>query len=197
MNVDLTSPEPRALIVEDEILIAEELRERLARLGFSVIAAVDNAEEAVAIAVRERPELVLMDIRLKGEKDGVQAAREIRKQVDVPLVYLTAYSDRLTVDRVSETEHDGYILKPFQSRELQSTLRWRGSATPSGQRTRSNLEAARRGALLWVSNSRLNRPPGGWLRLSPFLFLALPSSYCFEGRPSSSRGQALEPQPFQ
>jgi DNA-binding response OmpR family regulator len=122
MNVDLTSPEPRALIVEDEILIAEELRERLSRLGFSVIAAVDNAEEAVAIAVRERPELVLMDIRLKGEKDGVQAAREIRKQVDVPLVYLTAYSDRMTVDRVSETEHDGYILKPFQSRELQSTI---------------------------------------------------------------------------
>jgi DNA-binding response OmpR family regulator len=62
------SPRPRALIVEDEILIAEELKERLTRLGFFVIAAVDSAEEGVAIATSERPDLVLMDIRLKGAK---------------------------------------------------------------------------------------------------------------------------------
>ena len=66
MNADLISPEPRALIVEDETLIAEELAERLSRLGFSVIAAVDTAEEGIAIATRERPDLILMDIRLKG-----------------------------------------------------------------------------------------------------------------------------------
>jgi DNA-binding response OmpR family regulator len=78
MNADLNIPtEPRALIVEDEILIAEELKERLSRLGFSVIAAVDTADEGIAIATRERPDLVVMDIRLKGEKDGIQAAREI------------------------------------------------------------------------------------------------------------------------
>ena len=122
MHADLVSPEPRALIVEDETLIAEELRERLSHLGFSVIAAVDSAEEGIAIATRERPELVLMDIRLKGDKDGVQAAEEIRQQVDVPIVYLTAYSDRLTVDRAKGTEHDGFILKPFQRGELQSTI---------------------------------------------------------------------------
>ncbi len=122
MHSDLISSEPRALIVEDEALIAEELRERLSRLGFLVIAAVDNAEEGVAIATRERPDLVLMDIRLKGEKDGVQAAAEIRQQVDVPIVYLTAYSDRLTVDRAKQTEHDGFILKPFLKRELQPTI---------------------------------------------------------------------------
>jgi DNA-binding response OmpR family regulator len=122
MNADLVSSEPRALIVEDEILIAEELRDRLSHLGFSVIAAVDTAEEGIAIATRERPDLVLMDIRLKGEKDGVQAAKEIRQKVDVPIVYVTAYSDRLTVDRAQETEHDGYILKPFHRRDLQSTI---------------------------------------------------------------------------
>src|SRR6266700_7249796 len=122
MQANYISSEPRALIVEDEILIAEELRERLSRLGFSVIAAVDSGEEGVAIATRERPDLVLMDIRLKGEKDGVQAAKEIRQQVDVPIVYLTAYSDQLTVDRAKATEHDGFILKPFQRRELQSTI---------------------------------------------------------------------------
>jgi DNA-binding response OmpR family regulator len=122
MHSDLTSSGPRALIVEDETLIAEELRERLSRLGFSVIAAVDTAAEGIAIATRECPDLVLMDIRLKGEKDGVQAAKEIRQQVDVPIVYVTAYSDRLTVDQVKGSEHDGYILKPFHARELQSTV---------------------------------------------------------------------------
>jgi len=122
MQANYISPEPRALIVEDEILIAEELKERLSRLGFSVIAAVDSADEGIAIATRERPDLVLMDIRLKGKKDGLQAAKEIRQQVDVPIVYLTAHSDQLTVDRAKSTEHDGFILKPFQRRELQSTI---------------------------------------------------------------------------
>src|SRR6266700_5300895 len=122
MNTDLISRKPCALIVEDEALVAEELRERLSRLGFSVIAAVDSGEEGVAIATRERPDLVLMDIRLKGEKDGLQAAKEIREQIDVPIVYLTAYSDQLTVDRAKKTDHDGFILKPFLRRELQTTI---------------------------------------------------------------------------
>lgn len=122
MHADLVSSERRALIVEDEVLIAEELRERLSSLGFLVIAAVDSAEESIAIATKERPDLILMDIRLKGDKDGVQAAREIRQQVDVPIVYLTAYSDRLTVERAKHTEHDGFILKPYLRRELQGTI---------------------------------------------------------------------------
>jgi DNA-binding response OmpR family regulator len=117
-----TPPGLRALIVEDETLIAEELKERLSRLGFSAITAVDSAEEGIAIALKERPDLVLMDIRLRGEKDGLHAAAEIRRQVDMPIVYLTAHSDRATVDRVRQTEHDGFILKPFQRHELQSTI---------------------------------------------------------------------------
>lgn len=115
-------PKLRALIVEDETLIAEELRERLSRLGFCLIAAVDSAEEGIAIATRERPDLVLMDIRLKGAKDGVQAAAEIYELVDVPVVYLTAHSDRLTVERAKRTHYDGFVLKPFRARELQSTI---------------------------------------------------------------------------
>ena len=105
MRADLISTEPRALMVEDEALIVEELRERLSRLGSSLIASVDSGEEGIAIATRERPDLVLMDIRLKGQKDGVQAAKDIREQVDVPIVYLTAHSDRGTVDRASKTDH--------------------------------------------------------------------------------------------
>lgn len=122
MQANLPSVRPRALIVEDEILIAEELKERLCFLGFSIIAAVDTGEEGIAIATRERPDLVLMDIRLKGKKDGVQATEEIHQQVDVPIVYLTAYSDRLTIDRVKHSEYDGFVLKPFRAGELQSTI---------------------------------------------------------------------------
>lgn len=122
MRVDLSSRELRALIVEDEALIAEELRERLLRLGFSVIAAVGSGEEGIEIATRERPDLVLMDIRLSGNKDGVQAAREIREQIDVPIVYVTAHSDRRTVERANKTDHDGFILKPFLRGELHSTI---------------------------------------------------------------------------
>lgn len=112
----------RALIVEDEALIAEELSERLSSLGFSVIGAVDSADEGIDIATREQPELVLMDIRLRGKKDGVQAAEEIRRRVDVSIVYVSAHSDLATVNRAKNTDHDGFILKPFHRRELQSTV---------------------------------------------------------------------------
>ena len=95
---------------------------RLSRLGFSVIAAVDSADEAIAISLRERPDLVLMDIRLRGEKDGVQAVQEIRRQIDAPIVYVSAYSDWQTVARAKQTDHDAYILKPFHARELESTV---------------------------------------------------------------------------
>jgi DNA-binding NarL/FixJ family response regulator len=81
-----------------------------------------SEEEGIAIAARERPDLVLMDIRLKGEKDGIRAAEEILEQVDASIVYLTAHSDPLTVDRASHTDHDGFSLKPFHRRELQSTI---------------------------------------------------------------------------
>jgi CheY-like chemotaxis protein len=121
-NGSLADYEPRALIVEDETLIAEELKERLERFGFYVIAAVDSAEEGIQIATTERPDLVLMDVRLRGEMDGVQAAAEIRQRVDVPVIYLTAYSDHVTLDRAKHTEPYGYVLKPFHERELQVTI---------------------------------------------------------------------------
>ena len=121
MHADIAS-ELRALIIEDEVLIAEELRQRLLNLGFSVIASVDSADEGVAIATRERPDLVLMDIRLKGLKDGIEAAHEIRQRVDLSIVYITAHSDALTVERAKGTDHDGFLLKPFHRCDLQSTI---------------------------------------------------------------------------
>ena len=108
----------RVLVVEDEGLIAEDLRDRLSRMGMNVVATVDSADTAVASAIAMRPDLVLMDIRIKGNRDGVQAANEINLTVDVPIVYLTAHSDRATLDRAKGTSTFGYILKPFQEREL-------------------------------------------------------------------------------
>jgi len=122
MDADLIPAGLRALIVEDEALIAEELKGRLTRLGFRVIDMVDSADEGVAIATSELPDLVLMDIRLRGAKDGVQACEEIRRQVDVPIVYVTAHSDEQTVSRAKRTDHDGFVLKPFHRHELQSTI---------------------------------------------------------------------------
>jgi DNA-binding response OmpR family regulator len=122
METNVVPSESCVLIVEDEALIAEELRDRLARIGFSVTVAVDSAADAVAAAMQQRPALVLLDIKLRGENDGVYVAREIRRYLDVPIIYLTAYSDALTVDRAKASEHDGFILKPFHRRELQSTI---------------------------------------------------------------------------
>lgn len=122
MRSDRHSSPLRALIVEDEALVADELSERLSRLGFSVIGAVDSADQGIAIATRERPDLILMDIRLRGNKDGVQAADEIRRRLDTSIVYVSALSDASTVERAKRTDHDGFILKPFHRNDLQSTI---------------------------------------------------------------------------
>jgi hypothetical protein len=110
--------ELRVLIVEDESLIAEELRERLIRHGLSVVDVVDTGERAIQVATQHAPDLVLMDIRLKGRLDGVQAAEAIRRSVQAPVVFLTAHSDQDTLRRAQETEPFGYVLKPFDDREL-------------------------------------------------------------------------------
>jgi CheY-like chemotaxis protein len=122
MRPDLRYSRLRALIVEDEALVAEELSERLTRLGFSVIGTADSADQGIAIATRERPDLILMDIRLRGKKDGLQAADEIRRRLDTSIVYVSALSDAATVERAKRTEHDGFLLKPFQRTDLQSTI---------------------------------------------------------------------------
>jgi two-component system, cell cycle sensor histidine kinase and response regulator CckA len=121
MNMPNTSDQqvgPRVLIVEDEGLIAEELRERLSRLGMTVVGTVDTADAAVGLAIDTRPDVVLMDIQIKGARDGVQAAGDIRREVDVPVVYLTAHSDSATLERAKDSGPFGYLLKPFQEREV-------------------------------------------------------------------------------
>ena len=106
------------LVVEDEGVIALDIRATLAHLGYTVPGAVATGREAVAKVAELRPQLVLMDIHLRGDMDGVEAAREIRERFDVPVIYLTAYADPATLQRARVTEPFGYLLKPFEEREL-------------------------------------------------------------------------------
>ncbi|HSN92929.1 MAG TPA: response regulator [Anaeromyxobacteraceae bacterium] len=112
----------RILLVEDEGLVALSLRQKLVDLGYVVPAVAASGEEAIRAAVESRPQLVLMDIRLGGDMDGVAAAARIRESMDVPVVYLTAYSDQGTLERAKETGPFGYLVKPVDDRELRSTV---------------------------------------------------------------------------
>lgn len=114
--------ETRVLIVEDDRIIAQDIQQTLARLGYAYPMIVSSGEEAVQMAADIKPDLVLMDIKLKGPMDGVEAAQQIRAHLDIPVVYLTAYADDLTLRRAKITGPFGYILKPFDDRELHSVI---------------------------------------------------------------------------
>ena len=112
----------RILVVEDEIIVVMELQERLESLGYAVAAVAASGEEAIQKAAEMQPDLVLMDIRLQGEMSGIEAAEAVQAQFDIPVVYLTAFSDENTLQQAKATEPFGYLLKPFQARQLYSTI---------------------------------------------------------------------------
>jgi PAS domain S-box-containing protein len=109
---------PSILIVEDEAIVAADLAIRLTQLGYEVVGTTPSGEESVVLAERTRPSLVLMDIRLQGALDGIEAAQEIRARFRLPVVFLTAYAESATLQRAKLAEPLGYILKPFEDREL-------------------------------------------------------------------------------
>ncbi len=110
------------LIVEDERIVAKDIDERLKELGYKVAGTVSTGEKAVEKAEVLHPDLVLMDIRLKGDMDGIETAETIKNRFDIPVIYLTAYADEATLERAKVTEPFGYILKPFNERDLHSTI---------------------------------------------------------------------------
>ena len=112
----------RILVVEDEAIIAEDLRGILKRLGYEVVAVVPSGQLAVKKALELKPDLILMDIMLQGDLDGIQAAQIINSVDDVPIVFCTAYADDRTLKRAQVTEPYGYILKPFEERELATNI---------------------------------------------------------------------------
>src|SRR5947209_7887724 len=108
----------RILIVEDEQIVAMDLQDKLEAMGYRVAGHASSGEGAVAQAERLRPDLVLMDVRLDGEMDGIEAAGLIRQRLAVPVVYLTAYSGDDVVGRAMQSAPFGYVLKPYNDREL-------------------------------------------------------------------------------
>lgn len=112
---------PRVLIVEDEAIIAMDLGARLTRMGYAVIATTASGAEAIRCAIEHKPDLVLMDVVLAGDMDGVHVAEQMIP-LGIPVIYITAYSDDVTLQRARATGPYGYILKPFQERELRSTI---------------------------------------------------------------------------
>ncbi len=112
----------RILVVEDEAVIAEEIQDRLSNLGYEVSGSVRKAEAALQSVETNPPDLVLMDIVLRGKMDGIQAADRIIARHSIPIIYLTAYADKKTINRAKMTGASGYLVKPIREKELHATI---------------------------------------------------------------------------
>ncbi len=112
----------KILVVEDERIVGEDIKARLHKLGYSVPSIARSGEEAIEKAKAIRPDLVLIDIVLDGEMDGIEAASTIKSLYNIPIVFLTAYVDSNTLERAKITEPYGYIIKPFEDRDLNLTI---------------------------------------------------------------------------
>ncbi|MBO6576000.1 MAG: sigma 54-interacting transcriptional regulator [Rhodothermales bacterium] len=112
----------RVMIAEDEVFTALELQFHLEQLGYEVVDLVSSGEQAVERAVDLKPDLLMMDVRLEGDVDGIDAFQQIREEHDVPVIFLTAFGDEETISRAKECGAFGYILKPFKERELRAMI---------------------------------------------------------------------------
>jgi signal transduction histidine kinase len=136
----------KILIVEDESIVALDLRYRLDGFGYQVVAIADSGEEAIEKTAELAPDLVLMDIQLTGEIDGVETATQIRDGWNIPVIYITAYTDEETVDRAKVTRPLGYLVKPFDDRELHTIIEialYRHRAEVAESRERALTDALR------------------------------------------------------
>ncbi|MGD1704323.1 response regulator [Dapis sp. BLCC M229] len=111
------------LIVEDELLIARQLASKLKKLGYNIIDIVSSGEDALQVAQEKSPKLILMDIVIQGDMNGIETAGKIYNNYSIPVIYLTAYADDETLNQAEQTGSYGYILKPFQERELHATIK--------------------------------------------------------------------------
>ncbi len=112
----------RILIVEDEAVTSVMLEKTLKELGYEVVGSAFDGREAIEIAREKRPDLILMDIRIQGDMDGIETAKQIYQQFNIPSIYLTAHSDEDTIKRAVESGPFGYLIKPFKERELYSNI---------------------------------------------------------------------------
>lgn len=110
------------LVVEDENIVAKDLSKRLEKMGYNVVGIAGTGEKAIEKAFESEPDLILMDIMLKGDMTGIEAAKTIKEEIEVPVIFLTAYADESTLDKAKMAEPHGYILKPFKEIDIQSNI---------------------------------------------------------------------------
>ncbi|MDH5589242.1 MAG: response regulator [Gemmatimonadota bacterium] len=112
----------RLFMVEDEAIVAAGIRVSLEDLGYEVLGVAGTSHEAISMLEKERPDIIFMDISIRGGRDGIETAKEVRERWGTPVVFLTAYSDAATLDRAREAEPYGYLLKPFDERSLRPVV---------------------------------------------------------------------------
>lgn len=124
MNIDnrMQKLKPKILIVEKERIIAIDIKNSLHRMGCEVMEILSSGEEVIRKVKEEKPDLILMEITLEGALDGIETAEIISSKYDIPVIYLTAYSDRETLQRAKITEPYGYLIRPFDSREIEIAI---------------------------------------------------------------------------
>ena len=112
----------RILVVEDEALVAEDLKEILRGFGYEVTGIAESGDEAITLAGETLPDLIFMDINLSGEMNGLTAAGEIRSRWGIPIIYVTAFASQAIIDRAKKSIPSGYIIKPFNEQQIQITV---------------------------------------------------------------------------
>jgi CheY-like chemotaxis protein len=138
----MTMTKEKILVVEDEALVGLELKEGLERLGYSVPDVVESGEAAVRAVAEYKPDHVLMDVRLRGSLDGIEAAFQAKAEFDTPVIYLTAYSDADTLRRAALTNPDAFLLKPFDERELAANVQIALARAKRGESRKRELRGA-------------------------------------------------------
>jgi signal transduction histidine kinase len=162
MIIEQAAEGTRVLIVEDERIVALNLKQRLMKQGYNVCALATSGATALHEITKERPDVVLMDINIEGDIDGIETVSRIPPEFQTPVIYLTAYSEQATLDRARETKPYGYLLKPFSERELHATIQMvlaRRQADVAARETERRLEqlVADRTAALIVANEELKK----------------------------------------
>ena len=110
------------LVVEDESIVSKDIQHSLKKLGYNVVGAAATGEQAVKLAVETQPDIILMDIMLKGEMNGIEAATQIRSETNIPVIFLTAYADESTLNKAKVTQPYGYIIKPFKEIDSHTSI---------------------------------------------------------------------------
>ncbi len=170
-------PQPRILVVDDERVVSLDIQDALTRLGYAVAGQAATGEQALALAASERPDLAIMDIRLSGGMDGAEAAIRMTGDHGVPVIFLTAYSDEATMRRALAAAPLGYLLKPFDDRELRNAIELalaKHAAETEMRRARRVAEEADRAksAFLSTLSHELRTPMNGILGMAELLLLS-------------------------